>query len=307
MRRQIMGSVRAGESTIRVAERLLDTGRPAVELPQYVTELKDAAKFAQMQGDPNIYLEAVERWKGRVERLGQGKLQPGSYSVRTSGQQLIKELQKAKPEQIDKIIDRWVLDRARHQARLVARHETVEACRDTYRKSTEEQPYTHGYRWTLSGSHPAQDVCDIYAEQDTDGLGPGGYAASNVPSTPHPACLCHQVAIIDRNHFRRQLAKARGEKAPPKAWKKRTHRTAEQWLKSIPAQKRLAILGPTRAEALRQGKAVVDRTGKPLPVYQVTGKPKPKIKHGPRVEATPIVRRDRESMVRPFPNVPPAE
>lgn len=307
MRRQIVGSVRAGESVTRVAERLLDIDNPIVEVPRYARELKEAAQFAKATGDPNLYEKAVDKWRGTIERLGEKGTKPGAYTIRSAGQQLVKDLRKAKPDQIDDIVKRWVMDRARYQARLVARNEAVEAYRDAYQKSTQDKEYVKGYRWVLSGSHVLGCDCEIFANQDLDGLGPGGYAPDAIPSIPHPACLCALVAIIDRKHFRRKLAEARGQKAPAESWKKRTNKTAEDWLKKQPKSKQLHIMGPTRTKALEDGLRVTEKRGKMRPVHEILGQPPPKRSGGLPVRAKPIIRRDRENMVRPFPTVRPAK
>ncbi|HUU31631.1 MAG TPA: hypothetical protein VMY69_05990 [Phycisphaerae bacterium] len=55
-----------------------------------------------------------------------------------------------------------------------------------------------GMRWTLSSSHPRQDICDDLASAGGDGLGPGGYRFNNLPSFPaHPLCLCYWVPIFE--------------------------------------------------------------------------------------------------------------
>jgi hypothetical protein len=108
-----------------------------------------------LPGDRNLYEEAVKRWEGQIKRLGQGAARDaGEYTIKSASQQLVKDLRAAKPEQVDKLVDRWVLDKARYQARVMARHESVEAARDLAKKSAAESEYTHGLRWTMSGSHP---------------------------------------------------------------------------------------------------------------------------------------------------------
>ncbi len=306
MRRQITASVRAGESTIRVAERLLDQGEPIVRIPRHVRELKEAARLALETGDKNIYLRAVDKWRGTVDRLGEGiSKAAGQSTVRSATQQLVKDLGKAKIEQIDQVVDRWTLDRARHQARVIARTETTEGFRDVYRKSTVGQPYTKGYRWVLSGGHPKPDVCDVYAEQDLHGLGPGGYPADKVPATPHPHDLCSQIAIIDNDHFKREIAKARGTREPPKPFESGKKQSGAAWLKSKPGAFQLSLLGPTRFKLFQQGRKVLDAQGKPIPVFRVLGRPRPTTILGPPVRAKGIIKTDRSNMAQPFPSVEP--
>lgn len=303
MRRQIVASQRAGESVERVAERLLDLDRPHVELPAHVEELRDAARFALERGDENLYERAVDRWQARIRRLGErqadGTLAAGSTTMRSATAQLVRDLRRARPEQLRTIVDRWVLDRARYQARVVARTETVEAFRDGYRGATMSQPYVKGYRWTLSNRHGKPDVCDVLANQDLHGLGPGGYPVDEVPSTPHPLDLCSQVAIVDAQHFQRELARMRGQPEPPRPWERGTRETGAEWLARQSEADRVAILGPTRARvfAERPGR-VVTPDGHVRPVHAVLGRPTPERSRGVRL------RPDRSLLTRTLPPAP---
>lgn len=156
MRQVIQSSVKAGEGITRTAERLLDADLPKVNLPRYVQELREAAAI----GDGKVYRGAVKTWQRQIEGLGQGPLkEAGEYTVRSASRQLVRDLAKAKVENVDKIVDRWILEKARYQARVVARNESVEAFREMAIKQAQDQPWTVGVRWTLSPSHPRKDVC----------------------------------------------------------------------------------------------------------------------------------------------------
>lgn len=273
MRRQIVASARAQESTIELAERLLDTDRLAVQLPEYVEALAEAASEGELEA-------AVNAWARRMNALGEvdnaaGTLH-GNSTIRSATQRLVRDLRRAGPDDIAGAVDRWVLERARHSARIIARNETVEAFRDGYKASTRSEPHVHGYRWALSGRHPKADPCDLLANQDLYGLGPGGYPADAVPSTPHTSCLCTQTALVDDQHFRRELAAARGEPEPPRPWESDTHETATQWLRRQPASYRRQMLGPTRAEVFqREPGRVLGPRGELRPVHEVMGRPPP--------------------------------
>lgn len=49
--------------------------------------------------------------------------------------------------------------------------------------------------WRLSKSHVIPDVCDLWASQDIDGLGPGNYLPQNVP-VDHVNGLCCLVSVL---------------------------------------------------------------------------------------------------------------
>jgi hypothetical protein len=57
-----------------------------------------------------------------------------------------------------------------------------------------EMPWVQGWKWNLSGSHGRPDICNDYANDDHDDLGPGVFKKANVPGKPHPQCLCFITA-----------------------------------------------------------------------------------------------------------------
>lgn len=304
MQTVLEASIHAGEATTRTAERLLDVGRPSVELPQYVRELSGAAKFPRGPGDPNLYEDALKKWHRQIDRLGQGKhKQAGDFTIRSATQQLVIDLQKAKPEQVDKIVDRWIVERARHQARVVARNEAVEAFRDVALANFKDQPWCPGVKWSLSPLHPHQDICDVLAAQNLYGLGRGCYPVDRVPGR-HTSDLCTLSAIADVDYFQRELAKLRGEPEPPKAWEDRNLETGEEWLLSQSPEVQREIAGPTRTRLLNEGKRIMARNNSEFrPVYKLLKKPKPEINRGPRVDATGPIDQDRLGQRTPFPDL----
>lgn len=298
----IQNSIRAGETTTRTAERFLHVSQPTVELPRYVQELSKAARFPRGPGDPNLYEDAVKKWQRQIDRLGQGANKThGEFTIKSATQQLVKDLRKAKPAQVDKIVDRWILERARYQARTVARNEGIEAARDVQLKGYAEQPWVVGVRWTLSSAHPKQDICDVLAEQNLYDLGPGCYPIDKVPAR-HVSDLCVVSSVVDSDYLKREANKLRNEPEPPKPWQGAPKLSSQEWLLKQPLAVQHRVAGPTRAELARQGVNVFTRDGSALkPVYQLLEKPKPKINYGPKVDASKVVEKDRQSMVMPFP------
>lgn len=255
---EIQGAIRAGESMTGIADRIIGytdqhwiSNPPKLQMPKYIEELTDAAKRATELGQPNILQDAVGDYSKQVNKLGQSSKGFAS-SVRPASKQFIKDIAGKTPEQIDKIAERWMIDKARYHARMIARTETVEAYRDSYRESVKDKPWTQGMKWNLSPSHPHADICDVLASQDNYGLGAGGYPADEVPDTPHPMDMCYQTAIMDQNHFQRELAKRKGEKPPPTPWKSKGKTTAHDWLKKQSEEKRVQILGRKRAKLFKQ-------------------------------------------------------
>lgn len=304
MRKVLEGSIKAGERVTMTAERLLDANVPIVEIPRHVQELSEAARFPRAPGMPNLFEGAVRSWQSKLSVLGQGaSREHGEYTIQTATKQLVTDLRKAKPNQVDKIVDRWILEKARYQARVVARHEGVEAFRDVALEQARSQPFSVGVRWTLSPAHPRPDICDCHASADQYGLGAGGFPADQVPAR-HPSCLCSTVQIVDPLYFKREIAKSKGEAEPEKPWLSGVKETPEQWLRKQPADAQKAIMGPTRTKLVAQGRKVLDKGASNFrPVYQLLNKPKPSINYGPRIDASGIIARDRENMTQPFPRL----
>lgn len=264
MRSTLERSIKAGDTVTKTASDLLKVAQPEVHLPRYVRELSEAAKKGKTLGLPNPLEDAVAKWRSTVDRLGQGaEREAGPYTIRSATQQLVKDLQKARPETVDKVVSRWVTERARYQAGVVARNESVEAFRDAQLKSYEGQEWVKGVRWTLSPRHPHREICDVLANQDLYGLGPGGYPIDKVPER-HVGCLCSLSSIADTEHFAREQAKAKGEPEPPKAWLSGAHVTGDDWIRMQPAAVQREILGPTRATLFARGQSVMSADGSSL-------------------------------------------
>jgi hypothetical protein len=66
-----------------------------------------------------------------------------------------------------------------------------------------DSPFTEGFKWHLSGSHPRPDACNDYAEKTHFRGGDAGvFRPSDVPGKPHPNCLCYLTTVtIDEDEF----------------------------------------------------------------------------------------------------------
>jgi len=283
MSKQITETLRAGESMANIADDLIKLDAaggfakapPRVVIPRYIRDLADAAKRAAEPGQENLLAQTLAKHRAQIEKLNQ--VSPGfEQSLRPVSKQFIKNIKKATPEQVDKHVERWLLDKQRRHTQMVVRTETVEAYRDAYVQSTKQKPYVKGYKWQLSSGHPAPDICDIYASQDLHGLGPGGYPPASLPSTPHPNDLCIQTAIMDENHFERELAKRRGTREPAKPWLSGKKETGAEWLAKQPKAFQKKLLAPTRQQIFeKQPAAVLTKQGAPRSVKEAMQKAKP--------------------------------
>lgn len=87
----------------------------------------------------------------------------------------------------------------RHNAMRIARTEIRQAYTEGTVRSVLDafgrvKPYIQGLRFALSLSHPAHDICDVYAAHD-GGLGVGTYLPADFPVS-HPHCLCACLPVL---------------------------------------------------------------------------------------------------------------
>ena len=244
MAREVQASIRAAENMTDRAKRILAVDTRDQRIPGYIADIEDAAR----QGGDELR-SAVRFYRRQIN--AQGSAGRGATSIRAGTEELLKRLKAARFADIDGIVDRWVADRAAAHAGMIARTETVRAYRQAYVRSTAEQPFVKGYRWNISSSpRHKPDICDLLANQDLHGLGPGGYPVDGLPPMPHPNDLCFHTAIIDEHHFDRELARENGTEEPPRTWESGTRQTATEWLQGQPESLQREVLGPTRQRML---------------------------------------------------------
>lgn len=89
-----------------------------------------------------------------------------------------------------------------YASKRLARTEISNAHHETSIRLSQDRPWVTGFKWNLSGSHPRHDVCNDYADRDHSSLGPGVFAKKDVPSKPHPQCLCYLTHYqVDDDEF----------------------------------------------------------------------------------------------------------
>src|SRR5690606_1580895 len=111
-------------------------------------DLAKAARDARALNDPSRFESVVRAYRRQIDGLGSSA--SANHSMRAATEQLVKDLRRAAPEQIDDIVERFVVEKARYQARVIARTETIAAYRRAFIREQESKPHSVGIRWTLS-------------------------------------------------------------------------------------------------------------------------------------------------------------
>lgn len=95
-----------------------------------------------------------------------------------------------------------------YAANRLARTEINNAFHLSQINNAKGKPWIIGMRWLISSSHPKPDDCDNIANGGSRGLPAGVYRVDNVPSKPHPHCLCSLEPVsMDPAEFERRMAK----------------------------------------------------------------------------------------------------
>lgn len=89
-----------------------------------------------------------------------------------------------------------------YRSRMIAVSETNNALRETNRQALSRSGLIEAVHFQTSGIHDAlvssPDECDVLAETDAYGLGPGMYPPRAFPDGPHPHCGCTQGRVRSR-------------------------------------------------------------------------------------------------------------
>lgn len=274
MAREVEKGIQQKRGILGAARKIEKLDPRDVRIPKYVRAMRDAAKT----GNIDELKRLTKNHAKYIDKLGEIQPDlskaPSKYSMRAATKRFVKDIEKAGPEGVDAIVDRYVKERSAFRANTIARHETVEAFRRSYIEQNKNKPGVYGMKWVLSPTrHKVADECDVYANQNAYGLGPGVYPVDKVPKHPHPNCICSVVVALDRKHFRRQ--RADNDNALPDELRDEKSPDALAWLKGNDAAA-AQILGPTRHRMLKDGVNVLDAEGKPRLVKDLTqvGAPK---------------------------------
>jgi hypothetical protein len=228
---------------------------------KYLKALKDATLFAKIRKQTEDYIAKFPKMLN-VRRIGgttldykiKNVIDGATKTVRNivfvgvqegkSAQQIAKDIsafirpteQKAKKSPLVWFRERFkTIQKAKdlpqgsvgYNALRIARTESHITYRNGIIEMNREKDFVYGYKWNLSASHPAPDICDVWAEAN-NGMGPGVYDEGNLP-IDHPNGLCFvTTAIYPISEYKKYLD---GGKLKKYNFDGKTI-TAEEWAKT---------------------------------------------------------------------------
>lgn len=163
------------------------------------------------------YLDELTRWTRRSrENLSQEELKDLQRSIRkvryqaddlvddrstynhfrTSLRELMDKLEHGSEKAAQRALQNAIQEKSRYVAERIARTEGARARYDAFIAQAGEDEDVVAYKWKLGSRHPAEDICDMYANADLYGLGKGVFPKDKViPQPTHPHCLCHYAPV----------------------------------------------------------------------------------------------------------------
>lgn len=170
--------------------------------------LSDGAKITVQFG--RVAQAAVEKLAGRYYRDGLTLSERVHGQVTTAARKAIEDaIVQAVAEgtsavdlaaKLETLLTAPATGNARYNAMRIARTEISNAHREAHVQSTVDstgqlKEYISAVGFRLSLSHPRTDICDIWASDDSAGLGSGNYLPEDTP-IDHPHGLCYTVSVL---------------------------------------------------------------------------------------------------------------
>lgn len=168
---------------------------PKVRLPRYLDD-------AVLNGEMDALLARIQAAQLKTAPLRAAYLQALDAILKDKGQKAI-----------DKALDVAVQERYRYFANRIAQTELARAQNAQIARELMADDEVQVVQVVLSASHPAPDMCDVFARQNAWGLGAGCYPKAHAPLAPyHPHCRCSLLQ-------RRDLSAANAKHDPEAAMK----------------------------------------------------------------------------------------
>lgn len=214
------------------------------DLPKYMDDLMRWTRRSRenlTEAETRDLQRAIRKVQAQADELIDDK---STYNhFRTSLRTLLDRIDKGSEKSVQKAISAAIEEKSRYVAERIARTEAARARYDAFIARYGENDSVVAYQWKLGSRHPAEDICDMYANADLYGLGKGVFPKDKVvPQPAHPHCLCHYAPVYESEIEGRKPSK--DIEANGNAWLKNQSTTVQE-----------KILGVRGREAWKAGRA----------------------------------------------------
>ena len=177
-----------GRGAIRIAKQLAELDVTDARLPKYLLDLERTLKGTK---DARL-VDELRRAAREATRRKEGPL-----GLRGPAMKVVRAARTGSAEKLDEAIQYFLERKVRYHSLVIARTEANNAFRAGHVEQAKASPWVRGIKWNLSASHRIECECEVLAEQDLYGLGPGVYPPDRLPERPHPNCFCFFTDVVD--------------------------------------------------------------------------------------------------------------
>lgn len=234
----IEAAVKRGGSVMAMAKDIFDGYGKAgyleeQDLPQFLDKLIGLGKACKEDRHFKIALREAERSASKLTTKG----------LQAAYNGILKAIEAGNQDRVAKAIYVAVQEKTRYFAERIARTEKARAYADGMMYKYAADPDCVAFKWKLSGRHPCDDVCDLYAKADLWGMGEGIFPKDKVPTLPvHPNCMCRLIPVY-----------AGSRRLKSETPVDRAREGGAEYIKSLPEIARKSLLGVNGAEAVARG------------------------------------------------------
>lgn len=241
----IAEAVKKGQAVQKAALALFDGygyghTLPEQDIPDFLKQLTQIAKAKEYGGaEFHKTLRAVER---NLKKLNVQGLKAAYTQVKNA-------VLSGNEKRIEKAVYTATQERTRYFARRIARTEMARAYDDGFMSKWASDEDCIAFKWKMSTAHPFCDICDMYAEADLYGMGPGIFPKDRVPTLPvHPNCMCHlRPVMVGSKLLKSETPRARIEDG------------GREWLNKQTLPNRQRILGVYGEKDVKAGRSWTEK------------------------------------------------
>lgn len=238
-------AVKKGQTVQKAALALFDGygyghTLPEQDIPDFLKQLTQIAKAKEYGGaEFHKTIRAVER---NLKKLNAQGLKAAYTQVKNA-------VLSGNEKRIEKAVYTATQERTRYFARRIARTEMARAYNDGFIAKWTADDDCIAFKWKMSTAHPFCDICDMYAEADLYGMGPGIFPKDKVPTLPvHPNCMCHlRPVMLGSKLLKSETPHARIEKG------------GKEWLDKQTLPNRQRILGVYGEKDVKAGRSWTEK------------------------------------------------